>query len=350
MNPSFFTRSCLLSGFFLPVIHTDAQVLSPGLSGFQRLTLPGNSDSYLSAPFARPATATAVVQGVAGSVITVKGVNPWQPGQFVNHGGPQDDTWYVLIISGTSAGSTFPITASDASSITINLDGDVLNAAANDRLAIIPYWTLGTVFPGGLGIHVSPSTSELRTEIILPDLNAPTLTGGVPRVFYCLGGDWFEEGQAPAVKNSQVLLPDSLFIVRHNIPDATEVLANGSVVTVKLRSPLGVNPASKRDNFLALQRPTGFTLATSGLVTSGAFAASPSLLVHTDELFTYDNAVVKKNKSASATYFYQGGGWRKVGSGSTLFDNALLFTPGTGFIIRKAAGSTSPVWVNLPNY
>src|SRR5689334_8966965 len=181
MNPSIFTRSCLLSGLFLPVLNTNAQVLAPVLSGFQRLTLLGNSDSYLSTPFARPATATAVVQGVAGNVITVKGVNPWVSGQFVNHGGPQGDTWYVLIVSGASAGSTFPITASDASSITINLDGDVLNAAANDQLAIIPYWTLGTVFPGGLGVHVSPSASELRTEIILPDLNAPTLTGGVPR-------------------------------------------------------------------------------------------------------------------------------------------------------------------------
>jgi uncharacterized protein (TIGR02597 family) len=159
-----------------------------------------------------------------------------------------------------------------------------------------------------------------------------------------------EAGQPGLVRNSQVLLPDSLFIVRHNVAASTEMLANGAVVTTKLRSPLGVNPGSKRDNYLALQRPTSFTLASSGLITSGAVAPSPSLLVQTDVLYFYDNTVARKNKSASATYFYSGGGWRKVGSGSTSFDNASIFTPGTGFIIRKAAGSTSPVWVNLPNY
>jgi uncharacterized protein (TIGR02597 family) len=350
MNQSIFPRSFLVIGISLPALDAGAQVLSPGLSGFQRLTLPGNSDSYVSTPFARPAAATAVVQSVAGSVITVKGVLPWQPNRFVNGGAPGDDTYYVLIVSGAGAGSSFPVTANTASSLTVDLDGDTLSVAANDRLAIIPFWTLGTLFPGGTGVHVSPSTAEIRTEIILPDLNAPSLTGGVPRTFYCLGGDWVEEGQAPVAKNNQVILPDSLFIVRHNIPVNTEVLANGAVVTSSLRSPLGVNPSSKRDNFLGLQRPTAFTLAASGLVSSGAFAASPSAGSRTDELYVYDNSLVKLNKSASAVYFYWNNGWRKVGAGAALFDNTIVFTPGTGFIIRKNAGSTAPLWLNIPNY
>ncbi|HEX2749361.1 MAG TPA: TIGR02597 family protein [Verrucomicrobiales bacterium] len=350
MNPSLSLRSLLLTGLTLPVIHAGAQVLSPGLSGFQRLTLPGNSDSYLSTPFARPAAATAVVQSVTGNVITVKGVTPWSPGQFVNHGGPQDDTFYVLIVSGAGAGSSFPVSANDATSLTVDLDGGTLNAAANDRLAIIPYWTLGTLFPAGAGVHVSPSTAELRSEIILPDLNALTLAGGTPKVFYCLNGDWVEEGASLAAKNNQVLLPDSLFIVRHNIPAATEMLSNGAVVTARLQTPLGVNPSSKRDNFLGLQRPTAFTLAASGLASSGAFAASPSILNRTDELYIYDNALARLNKSPSAIYFYWNNGWRKVGGGTALFDSALLFTPGTGFMIRKSAGSIPPSWLNLPNY
>jgi len=118
----------------------------------------------------------------------------------------------------------------------------------------------------------------------------------------------------------------------------------------KLRSSLGVNPSVKRDNFLGLQRPNSFTLAASGLVSSGAFTASTSLLSRTDELYVYDNALVKQNKSASAIYFYWNNGWRKVGAGSALFDNTTVFTPGTGFIIRKKAGSTSPFWLNIPNY
>ncbi len=340
----------LALGASLPVSQAGAQVLAPGYTGFQRIPLPGNSDSYISVPFARPEAATAVVQSVSGNTITVKGITPWTPNRFVNQGGANDDTYYLLVVSGAGEGSTFPITASGASSLTVDLDGETLNVAANDLLAVIPYWTLGTLFPAGAGVHVSPSASDIRTEIIFPDLNAPSLTGGVSRLFYCLNGNWTEEGQPANVRNNQIILPDSLIIVRHNIPTATTLLANGMVVTSKLRTVLGVNPASKRDNFLGLQRPTTFTLGSSGLVSSGAFAVSPSLLSHTDELYVYDNTVAKKNKSASATYFYWSGGWRKVGSGSTLFDTSPLLTPGSAFIIRKATGSTAPSWINIPNY
>lgn len=340
----------LLCAAAAPALTVRAQVPVPGYTGLQRLTLPGNSDSYISTPFARNPAATALVQSVSGSVVTVKGVSPWAAGQFVDSGAPGDNACYLFVVSGTAAGSSFPITANTANTLTVDLDGEALSVAANDRLAVIPFWTLGSLFPGGLGVHVSPSGAELRTEIILPDLNAATLSGGSPRIFYCLTGNWVEEGQPPVPKNNVPLLPDAFFIIRHNIPAATEFVANGAVVTARLRSPLGVNPASKRDNFLGLQRPVPFTLAASGLVSSGAFAASPTIGNRTDELYVYDNTLVKQNKSASAIYFYWNNGWRKVGGGTALFDNATIFTPGTGFVIRKNAGSVSPVWTNTPNY
>lgn len=351
MNTSTLPRSCLLlCAAVVPALTARAQVLVPGYSGIQRLALLGNSDSYISAPYARSRAATALVQSVLGSVVTVKGVSPWVAGRFVNSGGPNDDSFYLFVVSGTSAGSSYLITANTASTLTVDLDGDTLNAAPNDRLAVIPYWTLGTLFPGGLGVHVSPSSGDLRTEIILPDVNATTLSGGNLRYFYCLAGNWLEKGQPPAPKNNVAILPDSLFIVRHNAASATEFLANGAVVTSGLRTPLGVTPTSKRDNFLGLQRPTSFTLAGSGLVTSGAFAASLTAGNRTDELLVYDNTLVRQNKSASAIYYYWNNGWRKVGSGAALFDNTVIFTPGKGFIIRKNAGSASPTWLNLPNY
>ncbi|HEX2749304.1 MAG TPA: TIGR02597 family protein, partial [Verrucomicrobiales bacterium] len=64
----------------------------------------------------------------------------------------------------------------------------------------------------------------------------------------------------------------------------------------------------------------------------------------------YDNTLARLNKSPSAIYFYWNGGWRKVGGGTALFDSALLFTPGNGFMIRKSAGFVSPTWLNIPNY
>jgi uncharacterized protein (TIGR02597 family) len=327
-----------------------AQVAVPGFTGFQRLTLPGNSDSYISTPFARSAVTTGLVQSLAGNAVTVKGAASWQPGAFVDTGNPQGQSYYLIVVSGAGAGSAWPITGNTANTLTVDLDGDTINAAANDRLAVVPYWTLGSLFPGGAGVHVSPSSGELRTEIIIPDPNATTLSGGTPRVFYCLNGDWMEKGQPPVAKNSAPLSPDSFFIVRHNIATSTELLANGSIVSSRLRSALGVNPTSKRDNFLGLQRPTSFTLAGSGLIASGVFAASPTPSNRTDELYVYDNSVIRQNKSASAVYFYWNNGWRKVGAGTALFDNTVIFTPGTGFIIRKNTGSVAPFWLNTPNY
>ena len=348
MNSSF--PFLLFAAAAIPVLTAGAGVTVPGFSGFRRLALLGNSDSYLSTPFARPPAATALIGSVAGGTVTVSGINPWQPGRFVNQGGPEEETYYLLIVSGSSAGSWFMITGSTAVTLTVDLDGDTLNAAANDRIAVIPCWTLGTLFPRGLGVHGSPSPSEIRTEIVLPDFNAATLAGGVPKVFSCIGGDWVEVAEPLIPRNHQAILPDSFFIVRHRIPAGTEFLTQGAVISSRLRSALGVNPASKRDNFLGLQRPTPYTLAASGLVSSGAFAASPTPGNRTDELFVYDNALVKLNKSASATYFYWNNAWRKVGSGTANFDNAMVFTPGTGFIIRKNASSTPPFWLNSPNY
>ena len=94
MKASTLPGSCLLlCAAMASGLTARAQVLIPGYSGFQRLALPGNSDSYISAPYARSPAATALVQSVLGSVVTVKGVSPWVNGQFVNSGGPNDDSF-----------------------------------------------------------------------------------------------------------------------------------------------------------------------------------------------------------------------------------------------------------------
>lgn len=82
----------------------------------------------------------------------------------------------------------------------------------------------------------------------------------------------------------------------------------------------------------------------------GAFAASPSPGNRTDELLVFDNAVARQNKAASAIYYYWSGAWRKVGAGTTNFDNTPVFTPGAGFIIRKNTGTAAPAWTNSANY
>jgi uncharacterized protein (TIGR02597 family) len=124
----------------------------------------------------------------------------------------------------------------------------------------------------------------------------------------------------------------------------------GEVVRGKILNWLVVNSAGKRDNYLGLQRPTTITLAESGLVSSGAFQASPAPGERTDELFVFNNATARRNKSPSETYYYWNNAWRKIGSGAANFDAAAVFTPGKGFIIRKNTSPTPGAWSSTVNY
>lgn len=343
----------LLGLIALPLLTASIQadVLVPGYSGFQRITLVGNSDSILAAPFARAEVAGGRAASVTASQVFFQGSPAWQPGQFVYAEGTQNDYFYLLITSGTKEGSSYPITGNDASSVTVDLEGDNLSTlAAGDVLSIVPYWTLSTLFPGGSGIHATTTPGTRNTEVLLPDLNATGINSSPARTFYFWNNAWFEVGQGTAPRDHQVIPSDSYFIVRHNIAANTEWLATGAVIAGDLRLPIGVNPAAKRDNAFGLQRPTSVTLADSGLIASGAFTASPTPGNRTDELFVYDNGLVQKNKSPSATYYYWNGAWRKVGAGSAIFDTTPVFTPGTGFLIRKKAVASAPEWTNAPNY
>ncbi len=326
------------------------QVPAPILSGYNRLALPGNSDSIVALPFARPETAAGLVLSFAANRITFQGAPGWQAGQFV-FAPPQTDTFYVLIGSGTREGAAFTVTGNGANFVDVQLDGDTLaGLTSGDRVAIIPYWTLATLFPNGQGVHPSPTLDNRPTEVLFPNFNAPGINSSAARTFCFHAGHWLEIGFGLAEHDHEVLLPDAYFTVRHNIATATDLHCSGQVLPGKLTSVLGVNAAGKRDNFLGLQRPVNVTLAASGLVASGAFAASPTPGSRTDELLIFDNALVRKNKSASAIYYWWNGAWRKVGAGTASFDAAAVFTPGTGFIIRKNLSTTAPAWTNQPNY
>lgn len=344
--------AALLGCLATQITPLQAQVPIPGYAGFVRLPLPGNSDSLISVSFARPSAAMAAVQNTTGNTIAVQGTPGWSTGQFVHAEGSQPDTYYLLVLSGAKAGTAYTITGNSTNALTVDPEGDSLtDLTTGTRLEIIPYWTLGTLFPNGKGVHASNSETDHATEVLFPDLNATGINPLPAATFYFYNGQWQQVGQGTANRNNTIVLPDSHIIVRHNAAEATELFCGGEAISSKLRLPLGVNTAGKRDNFVGLQRPNAVTLADSQLVTSGAFVASTNPLVRTDELYVYDNTLVKKNKSASAVYFYYNNAWRKVGAPATAsFDTTAVFLPGTGCVIRKNASPTAPVWLNNPGY
>lgn len=329
-----------------------AEDVVPGIAGFQRIALPGNSDTVVAVPFARPPAASGAVQSISTNRVTWQGTPGWQAGQFVYASGTQSQTYYLRIVSGTKEGSFFTITANDANSVTVDLEGDTLgDVTTGDQVTIVPHWTLGTLFPNGSGVNASPTPGSRTTEILFPDFNATGVNTSPKRMFYYYSGHWYEVGKGMAAPlDDEILYPDFHFIVRQNTASGSELICPGQVVTGKVLVWLGVNASGPRDNFLALPRPVDGTLGSSGLIASGAFQPSPTPGNRTDTLLVFDNGLVGKNKSPSAIYYYWNNAWRKVGSGTAVFDSAPVFKASAGFILRKAAAGAATPWINTANY
>ncbi|MDB6058991.1 MAG: hypothetical protein JWO95_2835, partial [Verrucomicrobiales bacterium] len=248
-------------------------------------------------------------------------------------------------------GKIFPIVSNDTTSVTLNLGADTLSGlTANDSVVIEPYWTLASIFPGGRGVNISPTAGNRNTEVLIPDLASVGINLSAAKVCFFNAGIWKQVGQGGADHGSDILQPNTYFIVRHNVATNTTFTSSGAVIVSKLVTRLTTSATSKQDNFIGLMRPVTNSLVNSGLVSSGAFAISPLPGNRTDELLVFDNAVVQKNKSSAAVYYYWNNAWRRVGAGSLDVGALPVLTPGSGLIIRKATNASFVNWTNQKNW
>lgn len=318
-------------------------------AGFVTLSAPGNSDTVLSAPLARPAVHVDQVAAVEGGTILMAGLPGWSANRFVRSGS-QPDTFYLVFNTGAQAGRHFTIGANGADTVTLDLAGDTLaGVQVGDAIRIVPGWTFGTLFPGGAGVVGTASHGVRPTEILMFDRAAVGTNLSPAATYYYYTGTspgWRRVGGGlSTVCDNHVIPPDAYFIFRQNTAatQAPVVLGCAPDAPISTRiSTLASNTA--QDNFLAYGVPVPLTLAQLNLVQSGAFEGSASHGARRDELYVFDNAVAAQNKSPIATYYYFTGtnpGWRRVGGGlSTVRDNDVVLQPGQGFIVRKAASPT----------
>ena len=322
-----------------------------GPAGFLKIQLLGNSDSFVSVPFTRAGATSVTVASVFGNVVSVNETSNWPANQFVYASGTQSNTYYARFTSGSAEGRVYQITANGSNSLTLSLGTDTLgNVNTGDGIAVEAYWTLGTVFPNGAGVNVSPTLGNRNTEVLTPDLTSAGINLSATKVYFFNGGFWKQVGQGSANHNDDVLSPNSYLLVRHNVATNTTMVSAGNVITSKVAIVLQTLTTNQQDNSVALMRPVPVSLNDSGLITSGAFSASPLPGSRTDELLTFDNAATNRNKSATAVYYYWSGAWRQVGAGSTDVGSNQPLGAGTGFIIRKGTNGSAPVWTNTPNY
>ncbi len=325
--------------------------------GFVTITTLSNSDTIFATPLAQPEVFRGSISTLSSTTLTASGTPGWTPGGFVYAAGSQSNTYYVRFRTGTKAGCFYTVTANTANTLTINLAGDLLTgAAAGDQFAVIPYWTLGTVFPAsavGTAFQNSTNAAVRQTEILLPNVNAVGINPAVANTYYFSNLHWriFVSGQSGLVLDDTVLPPDSYVIIR-NKGFTGVITVMGGVVTTPQTTPVNSYASNKQDNFIALSYPVPVSLNNSGLFTSAASStnivrSSANAALRIDEVYVYDNTVPGINKP-STTYYYLNGAWRKFVTGGSVVDsgNDIIFQPGSGVIIRRGLDASGPRSVN----
>ncbi|MCX6953867.1 MAG: TIGR02597 family protein [Verrucomicrobia bacterium] len=315
--------------------------------GFVNLPTLASSDALISPCFTRPSAYSGSVGSVSGAVITAAANPAWAVNAWVRSLPGQPESYYVQFKSGSANGRFYTVVSNTAQTVTVDWNGETPAAAANDKFVIIPYWTLGTLYPAteaGTGFTASSSESNRGTEILLPRPAATGINLAANGTYYFLSGAWRKSGESVSTSYDGTVVPPDSYLIQRNKTSATTVSIYGRVPTGIVSAVLSAQGGTVRqDNAVALAFPVPVTLNGSNLQGSGAFRASTSPLLHTDELYVFDNTATGVKKAASAIYYYYNSAWRKVGAPVTSdFGATAVFVPGTGVMVRKSGtGSTA---------
>lgn len=353
--PALFAAGFLVSAAFAQTTVTTDPV------GFVTVTCLGNSDTFVSTPLHQ----AAVFQGAVDSVT---GGNVLNIANAAFTADAYNGTHYVLVASGSKSGMWYAVSDTAANALTVdNAGDDISTALVGATVKVVPFWTLDTVMPNGQGVNQSTGFSGSTTsQVLIPNVTSAGINLATSAIYYYYSGaasggeGWRKQGSPWTQKfDSQILLPDSFFIIRHNVAGNTEITNSGSVQMTQIATVIGtIAPNTAQDNAIAFNAATPMSLSNSNLYQSGAFLGN-SAFTPKDSLIVFDNTVVGKNKSASAIYYYYtgaasgGAGWRKVGDPwTTKHDSTAVFQPGNGYMIRKAAAVTpaSTTWIATPPY
>ncbi|WP_050030933.1 TIGR02597 family protein [Verrucomicrobium sp. BvORR034] len=374
MNAKALLLAASLVAASIPGISMAAEVSTEPV-GFNKVTALGNSDTRFSLPLHRPTVFAGAVLSVNNSVLTIQGGQTLSANQLVYSAGVQSNVYYVTFTTGTRAGMYYTVvanngsTVADASTITVDLNGDTLQGAggvvAGDKFQVVPYWSLNTVFPGQVGITKTAQINGVGalTRILFFDPNFAGVNPAASAIYYYFegttfgGSGWRKVGGGfTAIKNDDIILPDMYVVIRQEEVSTSLInTAVGLVPSGERKYIVGtLLPNADQDNVLAIDIPVPMSLAQSNLYQSGAFVGTSQITGSTgDKLLLFDDSLVLKNKAASKIYYYftgdtfGGPGWRMLGGGFTsVKNNDVVFQPGSGFIIRKQATPTptTTVW------
>ncbi|MEZ5276363.1 MAG: TIGR02597 family protein [Opitutaceae bacterium] len=315
------------------------------------LVAQGESDTALSIPMKVPAVFRGAV-GSVGSAITLAGAPNLGEDQFVYSEGIQPRTFYLFFESGSLAGRHFRITGNTSSTISVDdPNGELVGAAADDIVAVHPYWTLATLLSSDQGLPVAAKAGERPVEVIIPAADSDGTNLSAEAVYYERDGAWRRVGQPFAsTYDDTILEPDRSIIVRLNGADDAPLVMTGEVVMSELAIPIRSRAEGAQDNLIGLNRPLDQSLDDLGLGGSNAFETTTDADAIRDRLILY-SAAPGQNKVPTDAFYFFNGAWRREGGDPATDVGDTIIPAGQGFVIRTAGqgSDTVSVWTHTFN-
>jgi uncharacterized protein (TIGR02597 family) len=264
---------------------------SPGgkTVGYNRITIPGNTDVRLSLPFSQNAEGTFSVSTATASGVTV--ANTLTPGAYAN-------SYYVRFTSGNGAGLWSTISNNGTNSLDLADLGLLNYVNSGDTFRVYRHHTLGSVFPNSLfNVSYTSGSKILIYENNLAAMSQNKAAVNTATYITSGGGMWVGAG----VSNNTILKPETQFILRNNASPQFQVITLGAVPDYSVSMLIAPNG----DLVIGSGYPVPVVLRDSGLAGN------------LQKVLFYDNNAVGQNKAANKTATYSSGSGTWVGAGVT---------------------------------
>lgn len=314
------------------------------------LDIPANSDSHVGQPLVRQVAYSGTAVSASGSVITLSANAGLTVDQFIYSPPSQPNSYYLQVVGGALDGRYFDVLSNTSSSITV--DNGSVDISSITSFKVIPFWTLGTLFPDGAGVGTTADVFEPNGLVQFKDPSAAGVNRPSPKSYFHYTGEeeagtgWYDNDNVAAGLQNDLTIDPSLVARVRNFGALKSLVISGTVPTNAVATPV-VTAATPNDSYLAVQFPVDVTLAQSGL--SEVVTPSTDIFEPIDLVLIYNDTATGLNKPTVAAYFYytgeeeSGTGWYdndNVAAG--LQDDVVgILKAGRTFTVRKP-GSLTP--------
>jgi Bacterial Ig domain/Fibronectin type III domain len=299
--------------------------------GFTKLRITGTTGSqtsaysYLAVNMVNPTSYQGTVTA-KGSLSIADSAGDWTDSQFNGANGSH----YLEIVSGSWAGLTTDIIATDAASKTITTDDDLSSVlTGGEQFRIRKHRTIGDVFGKNNEAKLLGGTSVSTSDEVR--VFNPVNQTFLSYYFDTMAGGWRSSTDASTDASNTELYVDQGVSIRRRTGGQVTVVVTGAVKLGQTIAPIGAN-----SNLCANMYPAGtMNLGSCGLYTGNSTTglAGNSKIGSADEVQIWSGSAFKR-------YFYKSGGSGGVGwrlSSNTKADASATQIPvgASIYVIRK---------------